>query len=134
MHPLKMSLNMWSKIMRENSSVVASWENHRDINFLHIAVIVKRGKVLATAENRHGSRKQGVGYSDRTIHAEKAVVKRLGDTSRLRGASLCVWRVSTQAVMPSKPCHDCKIFLDKCIREYGLRAVYYTDTVLPKDI
>lgn len=128
-----MSLNTWTKIIKEHSPDVEACREHRTLNFLHTAVIVKRGKVLATAENRPGSRKQGAGFSDRTIHAEKAVVKALGDVSQLRGASLCVWRLSTTGVMPSKPCQDCQLFLEKCMREYGLRKVFYTDTILPKD-
>jgi len=100
---------------------------------MHTAVIMKRGKILARAENRIGNRSKGSGYSDRTIHAEKAAVKELGDISKLRGASLLVWRVSSISVMPSKPCADCHMFLEKCMREYGLKAVYYTDTMLPKD-
>lgn len=99
--------------------------------YFHIAVIVKRNKVLASAYNRVGSRSRGAGWSDQTIHAEKAAVKRLGDTSMLRGAALCVWRVSTQSILPSKPCKDCELFLTKCMREYGLRAVHYTDIVIP---
>lgn len=98
---------------------------------LHVAVIVKNGQVLATAENRIGTRSRGSGYSNQTIHAERAVFKKLGDYTKLRGATLCVWRVSTISVLPSKPCSDCHIFLEKCMREYGLRAVQYTDTVIP---
>lgn len=26
----------------------------------------------------------------------------------------------------SKPCHDCQVFLGKCMKKYGLRKVYYT--------
>jgi hypothetical protein len=99
--------------------------------YLHVAAIIKRGKVLATAQNRIGSRSRGAGWSDQTIHAEKAVVKELGDISQLRGAILCVWRVSTKSILPSKPCSDCEMFLTKCMREYGLRSVFYTDNVFP---
>ena len=97
----------------------------------HVAVIVKRGKVIAEASNKVGTRSRGCGFSDRTIHAERAVVKELGDISKLRGASLCVWRVSSFHVLPSKPCEECHIFLKKCMKEYGLRAVYYQDTIMP---
>lgn len=99
--------------------------------YFHMAAIVKRNKVLMTADNRVGSRSRGAGWSNQTIHAERAVVKRLGDTSKLRGAVLCVWRISSQSILPSKPCKDCEMFLTKCMREYGLRAVYYTDLVIP---
>lgn len=97
----------------------------------HIAVVMLRGKVLAMAQNRMGTRSSGCGYSNNTIHAERAVIKKVGDTNLLKGAILCVWRVSPRNLLPSKPCGDCTLFLEKCMREYGLRAVYYTDTILP---
>ena len=83
---------------------------------------LKRDKVIASAQNRVGNRSKGSGYSDFTIHAERAVVKKLGDISQLRhgGATLCVWRVSSFRVMPSAPCNDCRIFLERCMREYGM--------------
>ena len=99
--------------------------------FLHCAVLLKRGKVIASAQNRIGSRSRGSGYSQQTIHAERAVVKALGDISLLKGAVLCVWRISRINVLPSKPCSECQVFLEKCMREYGLRAVHYSDTILP---
>jgi hypothetical protein len=128
-----MSLSSWRKIIEEHSPTVDPCKDYRHTTFMHTAVIMKRGKILARAENRIGTRSKGSGYSDRTIHAEKAAVKELGDISKLRGASLLVWRVSSISVMPSKPCSDCHLFLEKCMREYGLKAVYYTDTMLPKD-
>ena len=50
---------------------------------LHHATILKRNKILASSINRIGSRSKGCGYSDMTIHAERAVVKSLGDISQL---------------------------------------------------
>ena len=100
---------------------------------LHVAVIALRGKVLATATNRNGSRSSGSGYSSHSIHAEKNVVKQLGDISKLRGADLYVMRISkdhkklnSNRFMPSKPCEECQLFLEKCMREYGLKNVYFT--------
>jgi hypothetical protein len=29
-------------------------------------------------------------------------------------------------LMQSKPCHDCTLFLEKCMREHGLRKVIYS--------
>ena len=93
----------------------------------HHATIIKRNKVLASAINRAGSRSRGAGYSDWTIHAERAVVKRLGDISQLRGATLIVVRYNKKGQMlNSKPCHDCELFLEKCMRYYGLRKVIYS--------
>ena len=129
-----MSNLMLRKIIQEHSPYVPPCSEHRKHGtFIHKAVIVKRNKILAVAENSVGSRSRGSGYSDWTIHAEKAAVKKLGDISQLRGASMCVWRVSRINVLPSKPCSDCHMFLEKCMREYGLRSVYYTDTILPRD-
>ena len=98
-----------------------------ELHHNHHATIVKRNKILASATNRVGSRKLGCGYSTYTIHAERAVVKSLGDLSRLRGATLLVVRYNKQGEMRnSKPCHDCTLFLEKCMREYGLRKVIYS--------
>jgi len=102
-------------------------------NSLHVALIVRRGKVLATATNRNGSRSSGSGYSDRSIHAERNVVKELRDISKMRGADMYVMRITrdnkkenTNKFKCSKPCDECQIFLEKCIREYGLKNVYFT--------
>ena len=68
-----------------------------------------------------------------TIHAEKNVVKQLGDISKLRGADLYVMRLSRdhkkenkEKFLNSKPCDQCQAFLEKCMREYGLKSVYFT--------
>lgn len=100
--------------------------SHR--TFVHIAAIVLRGKIIAEATNKIGSRSSGCGYSDYTIHAERNVIKQLGDLSKLRGADLYVLRQhrSDPKFLNSKPCPDCTIFLEKCMREYGLKNVYYT--------
>lgn len=93
----------------------------------HSATILMRGKPIATARNSIGSRSRGCGYSDQSIHAERAVVKRLGDLSRLDGCVLLVVRINKQGeYLNSKPCHDCQKFLEKCMREYGLRKVVYS--------
>jgi hypothetical protein len=127
-----MSTTLLERLIYDPSMYVDSCKENRMHNTcLHVAAIVKRGKVLATAQNRIGSRSKGSGYSKQTIHAERSVVKKLGDISKLRGATLCVWRLSAINVMPSKPCSECHVFLEKCMREYGLRAVQYTDTILP---
>jgi hypothetical protein len=98
-----------------------------------MAVLVKRGKVIAQATNKIGSRSRGSGYSAYTIHAERNVVKDLGDISQLRGADMYIMRFSKDRkregfdrFMGSKPCPSCQLFLEKCIREYGLKNVLYT--------
>ena len=100
---------------------------------IHNAVIVKRGIVLAEANNNYGSRSRGSGYSRSSIHAEKNVVKVLGDISKLKGADMYIMRFTRDSrlkgmdqLMNSEPCRACQIFLEKCMREYGLKNVYYT--------
>lgn len=99
----------------------------------HIAMLMKRGKIMAVASNRVGSRSRGCGYAKYTIHAERNVIKQFGDTSKLRGCDLFVMHISTNKLSGenhfknSKPCHDCQLFLEKCQGEYGLKNVYYTN-------
>lgn len=97
---------------------------------VHIAVICKKGKIIAEATNKLGSRSSGCGYSDYTIHAERNVVKELGDYTKLRDADMYVIRCgrgeNSVKFMNSKPCSDCECFLNKCINKYGLRKIYYT--------
>jgi len=102
-------------------------------NSLHVAVVVLRGKTLAVATNKNGTRSMGSGYSTHSIHAEKHVVKQLGDINKLRGADMYVMRISrdtrkvhTEKFLCSKPCEECQIFLEKCMKEYGLKNVYFT--------
>ena len=106
-------------------------------DIVHIAVIVHRGKIIAEATNRIGFRSKG----DRTfcntsirakknIHAEENVVRVLGDYSKLKGADMYVMRFGQgenwNTFINSKPCAKCECFLSKCMREYGLKHVYYT--------
>jgi hypothetical protein len=99
----------------------------------HIAMLMKRGKIMAVASNRVGSRSRGCGYAKYTIHAERNVIKQFGDISKLRGCDLFVMHISTNKLSGenhfknSKPCHDCQLFLEKCQAEYGLKNVYYTN-------
>lgn len=91
---------------------------------------MKRGKIIAESTNNYGSRSRGSGYSSSSIHAEKNVVKELGDISKLKGADMYVMRFSRADPLDfvrSVPCPSCMIFLGKCMKEYGLKNVYYTD-------
>lgn len=95
---------------------------------LHIGFIYARGGILiGMATNRVGSRSSGAGFSGYTIHAERAVLKAVGDNNLLRGATMVVVRVSKGGIiLPSEPCHECKCHLGKAMRVYGLRKVYYS--------
>jgi hypothetical protein len=100
------------------------------VTSVHLAVVVSRGKVIAEATNRVGTRSKGCGYSNYTIHAERNVVKMLGDYNKLRDADIYVMRCgrgeNALNFINSKPCSECECFLNKCMRKYGLKNVYYT--------
>ena len=102
---------------------------------VHVAILVKRGQVLSMATNKIGSRSRGAAYSFVSIHAEKNCIRQLGDLSKLKGAEMYVVRIPPvgnqfsleRRFMKSKPCAGCQAFLEKCMREYGLRNVYFSD-------
>jgi hypothetical protein len=110
----------------------------RNVNeIVHVAVIVSRGKVIAEATNRIGYRSicNKTYYNTyirerKNIHAEENVVRVLGDYSKLKDADMYVIRFGptedSEYFRNSKPCAKCESFLNKCMREYGLRNVYYT--------
>jgi hypothetical protein len=113
-------------LIRQHISIDSIHLKHR--TQVHIAAIMKRGKVMEVAHNMIGSRSKGPGFESRTIHAERAVLRKVGDMSQLRGAVLVVIRIAkgTREVVNSEPCHSCKCHLEKCIKEYGLKHVYYS--------
>jgi hypothetical protein len=94
---------------------------------LHYATIYKRNKAIAESRNSIGTRSRGSGWSNSTIHAEIAVVKELGDLRKLDGCVLVVMRVNKKGeIRNSKPCENCKHFLEKCMSKYGLLKVMYS--------
>jgi hypothetical protein len=104
---------------------------------IHVAVLMKRGRIIAEATNGFGSRSRGSGYCTSSIHAERNVVKELGNIHELKGAEMYVVRISRNKDLEmedpfvgSKPCAQCRVFLEKCIKEYGLKNVYYTPPVI----
>ena len=113
-------------LIQEQVSISSIRMKHR--TKLHIAIVIKRGKVVEVAGNMVGSRSKGCGYDNWTIHAERAVLKKIGDVTKLDGAILVVVRIArgTGEVVNSEPCHSCRCHLEKCIKEYGLKSVYYS--------
>jgi hypothetical protein len=104
---------------------------------VHVAVIVLRGKIIAEATNRIGYRSIcNKTYSNtfirerKNIHAEENVVRVLGDYSKLKDADMYIMRYGrgedSDKFINSKPCDKCRCFLNKCMKKYGLRNVYYT--------
>ena len=97
----------------------------------HMAILVKRGKILASATNKIASRSNGASSRGcgNFIHAEKNLLRLVGDYSKLRGADIYVMRIhDNMEFMYSQPCNECTVLLKKCMREYGLRNVYFTRT------
>jgi len=94
----------------------------------HVAYLYNnRGQLMAKRPNGIASRSRGAGCSDYTIHAERAVLKALGDFNKLRGATMVVVRYGAYGTLePSKPCHGCTCHLTKAIQQYGLRRIYYS--------
>lgn len=109
-------------------SVAPTLHAYHAAHHVHIAMIFNRGRQLMVSSiNKVGTRSKGAGYSTCMIHAERAAIKRLGDVSKLRGATMVVLRINRSGELRySKPCSECQCHLTKCIREYGLRRVYYS--------
>ena len=104
---------------------------------IHVAVLMKRGRIIAEATNGFGSRSRGSGYCASSIHAERNVVKEIGNIHELKGAEMYVVRISRNKdievedpFVGSKPCAQCRVFLEKCMKDYGLKNVYYTPPVI----
>lgn len=95
---------------------------------LHMAFLYARsGVCIGMATNSVGSRSRGAGFSDYTIHAERAVLRSVGNTALLKDAVLVVVRIGKSgAIRGSEPCHECKCHLEAAMRKYGLRKVYYS--------
>ena len=115
------------ELIKANISLKSVWMK-TNLKKMHIAVLMKRGKLLEIASNFVGSRQGGCGYDDRSIHAERAVIKKMGDYTKLSGAIMIVIRISrgTNQIANSKPCDVCQCHLDKCIKKYGLKCIYYS--------
>ncbi len=115
------------QLLQQAIHIEASW-GKTTIRSIHFAMLMKRGIVLDVACNAIGSRTRGCGYKNRTIHAERAVLKKLGDHTKLDGAIMVVVRISrgTKELMNSEPCDTCRPHLEKCMKEHGLKCVYYS--------
>lgn len=117
-----------AKHLIESNISMKTVTNKTNLKHVHVALVMKRGKILSVASNTVGSRKRGAGFDDRTLHAERAAIKKIGDVSKLHGATLVVIRVgkSNYELGNSEPCHSCRCHLEKCIKDYGLKTIYYS--------
>ncbi len=123
---MRLNIETVYNMVKRFISVETIWGKHK--TQAHIAIVIKRGKVLEIASNSIGSRSKGCGYQERTIHAERAVIKKVGDISKLNGCTLIVIRImkGTKEIGNSEPCHSCRCHLEKCMREHGLKQVLYS--------
>ena len=78
------------ELIKANISLKSVWMK-TNLKKMHIAVLMKRGKLLEIASNFVGSRQGGCGYDDRSIHAERAVIKKMGDYTKLSGGLKCIY-------------------------------------------
>jgi deoxycytidylate deaminase len=98
--------------------------------FRHVAVLVRRNKIISVAVNQIGSRSTGCGYSCFTIHAEANCIKKAGNIRKLNGSTMYVFRTgkgcNEEYFYNSKPCSICEKLLTKCMENYGLLRVFYS--------
>jgi hypothetical protein len=90
----------------------------------HVAMVCnRRGHVIAIAWNKAMTRSKGSGASAYTMHAEIAVIKKLGNLALLRNSVLVVARFTRGGrVRASSPCSECRVKLAKMFELYGLKG------------
>ena len=115
------------QLFHENFTLQNLWGKSY-LRHVHVAILMKRGKVIDMAMNWIGTRSKGCGYDNRSIHAERAVLKKIGDYTKIAGAVMIVIRIArgTNEMVNSMPCDGCRPHLEKCVKEYGLKRVYYS--------
>ena len=86
----------------------------------HMAFLLLRGNIVAVSTNQIGSRSRGAGYSEYTLHAERAVMKQI-DVSQLKNMTLVVIRLGKNGTfLNSKPCPDCQ----RVLKKYGCKVCH----------
>jgi hypothetical protein len=73
----------------------------------HMAFLLLRGNIVAVSTNQIGSRSRGAGYSDYTLHAERAVMKQM-DVSQLKNMTLVGVRI--QKELKKESCIELETF------------------------
>lgn len=89
----------------------------------HFAMVYDgNGELLCCARNRPMTRARGCGADFHTIHAEMAVLKKLGDLRLLAGSTLVVARITPAGnLASSKPCKSCEKKLMLMMSRYCLK-------------
>jgi len=105
-----------------------------DMRCKHGCVIIdNRGNIISTAFNNSIITSKDKLYSinkchNITIHAEEKALRNV-DHKKLLGAILYVVRydiLTEEDFMNSKPCKRCTIIIEKYMKKFGLKKVYYT--------
>lgn len=113
------------KVIEELAENVPSKKQRPMSTHYHIALIMKRGKVLTWATNKCKTRSKTPCSGGYTIHAERNAIRQLGDHSKLKGSTMLVVRVlSNGSFGQSKPCETCTPHLKKCMDLYGMKVLY----------
>ena len=119
---------MLAKKMFNEYLPIVQTRRHGINTYCHIAFLVKGKRIIAYATNKVGTRTKGSGYNRATIHAEIAVIKKLGDVSALKGLKMVVLRYGLEYKdwTYSHPCKCCQPVLKKFMDKYGLLNVMYS--------
>lgn len=101
-----------------------------DLRCKHGSVIVKDGKIVAKGYNKYtGYDRNGGAYANGkwTVHAEADAIHNY-TKSNMKNADLYVLRFhdKTNEISNSAPCHSCKELIDRCMKKFKLKKVYYT--------
>lgn len=103
------------------------------ITNLHLAILVRRGNIIALAYNKVGSRSSGASTrgAQGFVHAEKNLLLSLKKNySLLNGSDIYVVRFARNQgcyeFKYSQPCPECTVLLEKCIKQYNLNRVYFS--------
>jgi len=94
---------------------------HCAVGYPHVALLFRGRKLLSIGQNRIFRRGP---YS--MIHAECDAIRSAGSLSNLRDAMLVVVRLGPSSLLYSKPCRTCDFYIQKCMREYGLRGCIHS--------
>lgn len=106
-----------------------------DMRTKHGCIIIDyKGSIISKACNKNliVSSKQFDNFTQNTkvsYHAEENALKNV-DPKKLNGAKLYVIRYGFQEnnplLMNSKPCKKCTCIIEKYMKKYGLKTVYYS--------
>jgi len=90
-------------------------------------VVSRKGEVLSVGYNRKRPTRRG----HTSVHAEIDAIKKAG-WANLKNATLYITRYGNKDCSGvsrlARPCSHCAAVLEKALWEYGLKAVFYTDT------